>query len=78
MREKEMASLHLDADKTKAEGLDRSTRSVDNCRLGIKMPKLPEFHEAENGIDAYLNRFERYAENAGWEEWDYGKNGIML
>ena len=35
------------------------------------MPKLPEFREVEDGIDAYLTRFERYAENAGWEKGDY-------
>ena len=85
---KEMATLHLEADKAKAEGLGHSTRNnMDNSRLGIKMSKLPEFREAEHGTDAYLTRFERferferyerferferYAEHAGWG------NGIML
>ena len=56
LHEKEMATLHLEADKAKAEGLDNSTRSLDNSRLGIKMPKLSEFPEAEECIDAYLTR----------------------
>ena len=57
-----------------AEGLDHSTRSLDNSRLGIKMPKLPEFCEAEDAIDSFPTRFERYAENTGRD----GKRGIML
>ena len=68
---KEMATLHLEADKAKAEGLDHSTRNRDNSRLGIKVSKLPEFREAEHGTDAYLTRFERFAEHAGWGQWDY-------
>ena len=71
LHEKEMTTLHLEADKAKAEGLYLSTRSLEHSRLGIKMPKLPEFHEVEDGIDAYMTRFERYEENAGWRKEDY-------
>ena len=36
-------------------------------------------HEAEDKIDAYLLRFERYAENAGWNRDDYalGLNSLL-
>ena len=31
-----------------------------------KTPMLPRFKETDGNIDAYLQRFERYAENEGW------------
>ena len=71
LHEKEMATLHLEDDKAKSEGLDNSTCKLDNSRLGIKMPILPKFHEAENIINGYLTRFERHSENAEWVKWDY-------
>ena len=33
--------------------------------------KLPEFCDAEDKIDAYCLRFERYADNAGWNRYVY-------
>ena len=47
--------------------LDRSSEA----RVSIKMPKLPPFCESKDGMDAYLQRYERYAENAGWHRDDY-------
>ena len=31
-----------------------------------KMPKLPSFNDEKDCIDAYLHRFERFADNAKW------------
>ena len=33
-----------------------------------KSPKLPSFIDEKDELDSYLLRFERYAENAGWEK----------
>ena len=39
-----------------------------------KIPKLPPFNEAHDSLDAYLMRFERFAENAGWDESNWATN----
>ncbi|XP_062575090.1 uncharacterized protein LOC134236976 [Saccostrea cucullata] len=39
---------------------------VSNSRA--KLPKLPVFEESKDCIDSYLQRFERFAANAKWEE----------
>ena len=33
-----------------------------------KYPKLPAFVDEKDELDSYLLRFERYAENAKWEQ----------
>ena len=33
-----------------------------------KVPKLPAFNEKYDSMDSYLKRFERFAENAGWDK----------
>lgn len=70
LHEKEVATLDLEAERAKAEGVVKSTPSLDNSRLRITMPKLPEFMEAEYSIDDfdYLTRFELYGENTGWSK----------
>lgn len=37
-------------------------------RNSAPSPKLPPFTEGKDSMDAYLNRFERYAENQGWPQ----------
>ena len=62
-----MVALLMEAEKVRANTIN-STRNSDTSiesKPGIKLPKLPEFREAEYKIDANLLRFERYAENAG-------------
>ena len=63
----------MEAEKVRTETIN-STRNSDTSieyKPGIKLPKLPEFHEAEDKTDAYLLRFERHAVNAGWNRDDY-------
>ena len=36
-----------------------------------KGPKLPHFEDNKDDMDAYLNRFERFAESAGWPQKDW-------
>ena len=38
------------------------------ARVRAKTPKLPVFVDGKDDIDAYLERFERYATNLEWEE----------
>ena len=34
-------------------------------------PNFPHFEDIRDGMDAYLNRFERFAESAGWPQKDW-------
>ena len=71
--ESEMQARQLEVDRIRNETLDVSTRANTSrdMRAGIKIPKLPVFRESEDGIDSYLQRYERYAQNAGWSEDEY-------
>ena len=68
--EREMLSLRIEADRARAVADEshhivmESTREV---RPSIRAPPLPRFRESEGNIDVYLQRFERYAANEGWE-----------
>ena len=39
-----------------------------------KIPKRPPFNEKSDNMDAYLKRFERFAENAWWNKENWAKN----
>jgi hypothetical protein len=41
---------------------------VQNSKPRAKLPKLPVFEENKDCIDSYLQRFERFASNAGWTD----------
>ena len=65
--EKDMAVLHLEEDRARAEQGNVSSREMNVSRTSLpKTPMLPRFKESEGSIDAYLVRFERYASNEGW------------
>ena len=63
----------MEAEKVCADSINYicNSDSSSEHRTGMKLPKLPEFREAEDKIDANLLQFERYAENAGWNLDDY-------
>ena len=42
--------------------------AVQNSKPRAKLPKLPVFEENKDCIDSYLQRFERFATNAGWTD----------
>ena len=42
--------------------------SVKHLSKGLK---LPHFEDSKDDMDAYLNRFERFAESAGWPQKDW-------
>ena len=43
------------------------------CRAKTKAPKLPNLNDKDN-VDAYLDRFERYATNHKWKQSDWAEN----
>ena len=46
--------------------------SAYRSRNSGRSPKLPVFSEGKDDMDAYLQRFERYAEHEGWDANCYG------
>ena len=47
---------------------DKQTHSINGLP---KLPKLPVFDDSKDTIDAYLERFERYANIQQWERGDW-------
>ena len=45
----------------------------------MKLPKLPTFVDGKDDLDAYLDRFERYAQMAKWQkdEWSMGLGSLL-
>ena len=65
--EKDMAAIHLESDRARADSLKATARDMNQSRASLpKTHMLPRFKESDGNIDAYLQRFERYAENEGW------------
>ena len=48
--------LQMEAEKVRTETINSTCNSDTSIEYkpGIKLPKLPEFHEAADKIDAYL------------------------
>ncbi len=67
----ELRKRELEIEEKKLEKL--SEKGEGSVRNNPKTPKLPPFHEKED-IDAYLSRFERYAEAAHWKKSDWAIN----
>ena len=43
-----------------------------------RVPKLPIFQDETDDLDAYLQRFERYADSQGWPEENWAVNLAAL
>ena len=52
--------------KAELHEVPKSTHTKHETRA--KVPKLPAFNEKYDSMDSYLKRFERFAENAGWDK----------
>ena len=68
--ERDMLSLRIEADRARAvsdESHHTVMESTREVRPSIRAPPLHRFRESEGNIDVYLQRFERYAANEGWE-----------
>ena len=46
--------------------------SAEKCKA--KIPKLPMFNDDKDELDAYLQRFERYATEQGWKQKNWALN----
>ena len=73
--EKEVLLIQVEADRIRVQETSMSREmndSVNRPRNSGRSPKLPVFCDGKDDMDAYLQRFERYAENEGWEAGCYG------
>ena len=73
--EKEVLRIQVEADRIRLQETSMSREMNDSAnrpRNSGRSPKLPVFSEAKDDMDACLQRFERYAENEGWDADCYG------
>ncbi|XP_041471848.1 uncharacterized protein LOC121421249 [Lytechinus variegatus] len=68
-QEKETAEIQLEIERQRNA---KSESSSDGIRA--RSPKLPRFYEDKDNIDAYLQRFERYAQSQSWPTTDWAMN----
>lgn len=75
-------NIELEQAKGAASSASNSSRSSSpilssepaSSSVKARAPRLPAFDENKDEIDAYLRRFERFAENAGWKRDDWAIN----
>ncbi|KAJ8044409.1 hypothetical protein HOLleu_07148 [Holothuria leucospilota] len=73
----ELKKLQLELDKVRQSLGD--TKSHGNIGKG-KSPKLPYFNDSVDDLDAYLQRFERYATSQNWDkdtEWVINLSALL-
>ena len=76
--DKQMLQLQIEADRLRVQEANTIRERLDSTRTirsHGRSPKLPPFNDTKDDMDAYLQRFERYAEN---EDWDTDCLGIYL
>ncbi|KAJ8017672.1 hypothetical protein HOLleu_44755 [Holothuria leucospilota] len=61
--ERELRRKELEIQELKA----KTPQQADSNR-SVRNPKLPQFNEKVDDIDAYINRFERYVTSQGWDK----------
>ncbi|KAJ8038245.1 hypothetical protein HOLleu_15611 [Holothuria leucospilota] len=78
--DKELLDAQLELETKKKEANDSLNASgsangqhSQSTRPKIRAPKLPPFEDTED-LDAYLQRYERYATNQGWQRVDWAIN----
>ena len=76
LRERELAleqqrARNAEVDATSSGSGERMHDGGGHSRNYAPRPKLPCFSESSDSIDAYISRFEVFAQNQGWpeEEW---------
>ena len=73
--EKDVLRIQVEADRIHSQETSMSREMNDSAyrpRNSGCSPKLPVFSEGKDDMDAYLQRFERYAEHEGWDVNCYG------
>ena len=75
IHETEVLRIQIEADRIRFHETSMPREMNDSAnrpRNSGCTPKLPVFCDAKYDMDAYLQRFERYAENEGWDAACYG------
>ena len=67
-KELKIKEMELQAQQAQAQATISSATTPPPRNKDAKSPKLPSFIDEKDELDSYLLRFERYAENAGWEK----------
>ena len=67
-KELKIKEMELQAQQAQAQATTSSATTPPPRNKDAKSPKLPSFIDQKDGLDSYLLRFERYAENASWEK----------
>ena len=65
-----MLQLQIEADRIRIHEANITREHLDSTRTSrnpARSPKLPPFNDAKDDMDAYIQRFERYAQNEGWD-----------
>ncbi|XP_022095014.1 uncharacterized protein LOC110981615 [Acanthaster planci] len=71
--EKEMKAYELRIEQEHANGgSSPNAQSTFRSSHSAKIPKLPVFNEQTDDLDAYLRRFEQFAELNEWPEGEWG------
>lgn len=72
--EKEILTMQIDLEKIKLETAKGNPGLAETLKSRAPAPRLPEFREGKDDMDAYLQRFERYAAAQGWQKPDWAIN----
>ena len=72
--ERELVQIKLELEKTKLTSVEYGNHTGQASGTTSRVPKLPTFVEGKDQIDAYLNRFERYARAQNWPENIWASN----
>ena len=65
-----MLQLQIEADRIRLHEANITREHLDSTRTSrnpARSPKLPPFNDTKDDMDAYIQRFERYAQNEGWD-----------
>ena len=70
--EKKIELERLKANSNNSNASHETLGANQNARTARPKPRLPCFVDQKDKIDSYLQRFERFASNEGWEVESYG------
>ena len=73
-----MLAKEIELEKNKTEHASSTPYSSSTTDVNAEIPKLPPFNEQSDYMDAYLKRFERFAESAGWNRGRWATNMSAL
>ncbi|KAH3717167.1 hypothetical protein DPMN_059947 [Dreissena polymorpha] len=77
-REREFKKLEMEREiemeRLRSGSQRGDSRTTSESGTKAKLPKLPNFDDKRDSMDAYLKRFERFAESAGWKKECWGAN----